>query len=106
LDRADWTGVSTEVRTAQISGPNVVLNVYRLYWINGMVTSSDYVAKALTAWSKLRGRGDDSALILAVIPQTSTAKDLPPILRDFISSISPSIERSLEAARASGREAK
>ena len=103
-DNVDWTGVLTQARTADISGPNIALDVYRLYWINGTVTSSDYVAKALTAWSKLRGRGDDSALILAYVPQTAQGKDMGPVLRDFIASTSSSIERTLETARAAGRE--
>jgi exosortase A len=103
-DNVDWTGVQTEARTAEISGPNVALEVYRLYWINGTVTSNDYMAKALTAWSKLRGRGDDSALVLAYMPQAAPGKDMGPVLRDFLASTSPSIERTLEATRASGRE--
>ena len=106
IDGVDWSGAPTQARTAEISGPNIVLDVYRLYWINGTVTSNDYVAKALTAWSKLRGRGDDSALILAYVPQTTAGKDMGSVLRDFVASASPSIEHSLEAARASGRDAR
>ena len=103
IDGVDWSGAPTQARTAEIAGPNVVLDVYRLYWINGAVTSNDYVAKALTAWAKLRGRGDDSALVLAYVPRATEGKDMAAVLRDFLAATSPAIERSLEAARASGR---
>jgi hypothetical protein len=52
---------------------------------------------ALIAWSKLRGRGDDSALIVAYSLQG--AQDSDKVLREFISSMSPSIERTLETTR-------
>src|SRR5439155_26308564 len=64
-DAVDWTGVQVRAQRAEISGADVRLEAYRLYWVNGTMTSSDYVAKALIAWSKLRGRGDDSALVVA-----------------------------------------
>jgi exosortase A len=105
-DNVDWNGTTTPASTAEISGPRVVLDVYRLYWINGAVTSNEYVAKLLTAWSKLRGRGDDSALILAYVPQSTEGQDMGPVLRDFVAASAPSIERSLEAARVSGQAAK
>lgn len=40
------------------------LVVWQLYWVNGSITSSDYMAKAYSALYRLAGRGDDSAVIL------------------------------------------
>jgi exosortase A len=97
-DNVDWAGGRAEAYRAEIAGPGSRLEAYRLYWINGTVTSSDYVAKALTAWSKLRGHGDDSALIVVYTP-AAQSKGLSEALRDFVAAMSPSIERSLEAAR-------
>ena len=77
-DSVDWTGTRAPVYRAEISGPDITLDVYRLYWVNGTVTSSDYVAKALIAWSKLRGRGDDSALILIYSPQVGSGQEHGP----------------------------
>jgi EpsI family protein len=98
-DAVDWTGVQAPAQRAEISGPDVRLEAYQLYWVNGTTTSSDYVAKALIAWSKLRGRGDDSALIVIYSVQPASGKDIRSALRDFASAMSPSIENSLELAR-------
>ena len=101
-DNIDWAGGRSDAYRAEIAGPNSRLEAYRLYWINGTITSSDYVAKALTAWSKLRGRGDDSALIV-IFAQSAQAKGLSETLRDFATAMSPSIERSLLSAQGSSR---
>ena len=98
-ESVDWTGTGTTIQRSDISGPNGRFDVYRLYWINGALTSSDYVAKALIAWSKLRGRGDDSALIVLYTPQSGQGKNMSERMRDFASAMSPAIERTIEAAR-------
>jgi len=38
--------------------------VWRWYWIGGKLTSSDREAKLMTAWSRLTGAGDDSAVVM------------------------------------------
>jgi EpsI family protein len=78
------------------------LQAYRLYWVGGAVTSSQYMAKALQAWSKLSGRGDDAALIVIYTPRRSREDDSGSAVRAFARDMSPSIERALAAARASG----
>lgn len=40
------------------------LLAWQLYWINGRVTDSDYLAKAYTAWNRLQGRADTAAVIV------------------------------------------
>jgi EpsI family protein len=102
-DRVDWAGAHVEAYRAEIAGPDTHLQVYRLYWVNGAITSNDYVAKALIAWSKLRGRGDDSVLIVVYAPQPAPGKSVAATLQDFMAAMSPSIERSLEAARGGAR---
>jgi EpsI family protein len=77
--------------------------VYRLYWIAGHVTSSQYVAKALTAWSVLSGRGDDSALIVIYTPNPEPGRQGRDTLHDFASAMSPAIERALAMARGGPR---
>jgi len=44
------------------------LLAWRWYWINGRLTTSDYLAKAYTAFDKITGRGDDSAVIVVTTP--------------------------------------
>jgi exosortase A len=102
-DSVDWAGARTPVHRAEISGPDIHLDIYRLYWVNGTVTASDYVAKAVTAWSKLRGQGDDSALILMYAPQAASGKSMDAVLRDFAAALSPSIENTLDSAHAGSK---
>ena len=40
------------------------LLVWQIYWINGTLTSNDYLAKVYSAVYQLLGRGDDSAVIV------------------------------------------
>ena len=102
-DSVDWAGARAEAYRAEIAGPDTRLEAYRLYWVNGAITSSDYVAKALTAWSKLRGRGDDSALIVVYTKQPAPGRNATEALQDFMIAMSPSIERSLVAVRGGPR---
>ena len=67
-DSVEWMGRRVPVDRAEILGSRVRLEVFRLYWVDGRTTSSQYVAKALLAWSKLSGHGDDAALIVMYTP--------------------------------------
>lgn len=50
---------------AGVAGPGEErLIVWRWYWIGGKLTSSDREAKLMTAWSRLTGAGDDSAVVM------------------------------------------
>ena len=40
------------------------LIVWHWYWVGGRLTSSDREAKLMTAWSRLTGAGDDSAVVM------------------------------------------
>ncbi len=102
-DSVEWVGSPVSVHRAALSGRDVGLEIFRLYWVNGTVTASEYVAKALTAWSRLRGRGDDSALIVIYTTKPAPDKDVRDVLREFAASMSPAIERTLEAAHGASR---
>ncbi len=69
-------GAPLNVRTAELRGSTLAgeigaqrLTVWRLYWVNGILTSSDILAKAYTALYSLLGRGDDSAVIIVYAPK-------------------------------------
>jgi exosortase A len=64
-------GQPVAVRTAEFRGAAVGdhtnanrLLAWQIYWINGTLTSSDYLAKVYGAFYRLLGRGDDSAVII------------------------------------------
>jgi exosortase A len=98
-ENIEWADAQVEVHRAEIAETNARLVAYRLYWVNGTVTSSDYVGKALIAWSKLRGRGDDSALIVIYTLWPAAGTDVDAALRDFATAMSPSIVRLLYSTR-------
>ena len=98
-DTVRWSDSPVTVSRFELAGPNTFLDVFRLYWINGHVTSSDYVAKALMAWSKVTGQGDDSALIVIYAAEPGRGKGASDALQKFVAANSPSIEQALAIAQ-------
>jgi EpsI family protein len=88
-----------QVRTAEIlskeSGIESRFVVWQWYWVNGRLTTSDITAKLLTALSRLRGNGDDSAVIMLYAPATLA----PASLAAFAEAASPQIQQLLAASR-------
>jgi exosortase A len=101
--RVDWNGRETTVDRAELSGRDIRLEAITLYWIAGRITSDPYVAKALQAFAKLRGIGDDAALVAIYTPAIDGSERALELLRKFAEEMSPAIEHSLAAASASGR---
>jgi EpsI family protein len=90
----------TELRqvTSAESVPGRRLLVWRLYWVGGTVTASDYLAKAYTAWNRLTGRGDEAAVVVLY-----TAMDQPDEastrLASFLASHDAAIHQALVKAK-------
>jgi EpsI family protein len=74
------------------------LVAWQWYWIDGAITSRDPLAKALIAWSRLRGRGDDAAAIV-VYARGATVAAAQANLLAFVRNGWPSIAASLAKAR-------
>jgi len=102
-DEVTWDRRAVTSDRADLVGERVRLRVLSLYWIAGSVTSSAYVAKALQAWSKISGRGDDAALVVIYTPVASSSEAATRTLKQFAASVSPSIEATLRRAQESGR---
>lgn len=73
-------GDSVAIRTAELRGfpqPGQAndsrMTVWQIYWINGTLTSSDYLAKVYSAVQRLTGRGDNSAVIVIYTPKDQPA---------------------------------
>ena len=67
-------GQSLQLRTAEIRAVGGQrLTVWRWYWVNGWLTSNDYLAKAYEALSRLMGQGDDGAVIILYSPYDQAA---------------------------------
>jgi exosortase A len=99
LEPVPWNGREVDGERIALAGRLGKLEIYRLYWIAGQITSNDYVAKAWLALSKLTGRGDDSALVVIYTPADDHAAETA---HKFASDMSPAIERALATARAAG----
>jgi len=93
-------GGPVSVVQEELVGQGARLQAWRWYWINGRVTSSDYVAKLYTALDRLTGRGDDSAVVIVYAPMTD-ARDAQAgtTLGAFVSDMAPAIGARLEATR-------
>jgi exosortase A len=87
------------VKTAEIlsmeSGIESRIAVWQWYWINGRLTTSDIEAKWLTALSRIRGQGDDSAVVMLYAP----AGKSPERLSTFAAAAGPQIQQLLAATR-------
>ena len=88
-------GGKQEVHRAVLAGERERLVVYRLYWVDGKLTASDYGAKAQLAWSRLTGGSGDAALVVVFAPERE-GRDLA---RDALEALLPSIVRTLAVAR-------
>jgi exosortase A len=98
-DSIRWENRPARVDRSDLAGRTTDMQAFSLFWVDGRVTSSQYVAKALQAWSKLSGRGDDAALIVIYAARRRHDDDRRPSLRAFAQEMSPSIERTLDATR-------
>ncbi len=83
-------GMAQPVRTATLrappgaqSGNSGQLTVWQIYWVGGALTSSDYLAKAYSAWFRLTGRSDDSAVLILYAP-TGKAGEAEASLQQFL----------------------
>ena len=97
--RVSLDGRPVTVRTGRarsVDGTQIV--AWEWYWVDGILTSSDALAKALIAWSKLRGRGDDAAAVV-FYAREHDGRDANAILDTFVRDAWPDVQATLERAR-------
>ncbi len=99
-------GSLVAVRTAELRGSDVAgkiradsFVVWQIYWINGILTTSDYSAKVYSAFYRLIGRGDDSAVIIAYTTKTDQAERAETVLASFLTTNYATINALLRNAR-------
>lgn len=83
-------GAPQFIRTASLrsapgseGGTSGQLTVWQIYWVGGTLTSSDYRAKAYSAWYRLTGRSDDSTVIILYAPK-GMAGEAEALLQQFL----------------------
>ena len=101
-----FKGQPVQLRTAELrqsglglSGNQNRLLVWQVYWINGHLTSSDHLAKFYSAFYRLTGRGDDSAVLVLYTPQDSQGSNADALLESFVSDNQAAINTLLAGAR-------
>ncbi|MDD2882813.1 MAG: exosortase A [Rhodoferax sp.] len=75
------------------------LLVWQIYWINGRLTSNDYLAKFYSAFYRLTGQGDESAVIVVYTPQEDQTSSAQTVLETFMTQNYAAINTLLLAAR-------
>jgi exosortase A len=91
-------GQPVQAGAAELRGPGEQrLLVWQWYWINGRLTANQARAKAYTAWSRLTGQGDDSAVVIVYAPkgENGGADDLAA----FVEAAGAGIDAALHQAR-------
>ncbi len=94
-------GATVHVDTAELRGPDQRLVAWRWYWVAGRYTASERAAKLWLAYSRLLGRGDDSAVIVVFTPKNGSATEAQRVLEAFVAALGPAIDRGL--AQTAGR---
>lgn len=90
-------GTPRTIVSAHIRGrAGDVLLAWKWYWIGGSLTANDAWAKAAIAWSKLTGRGDDSALVVVYTGDGDAAAGT---LQSFVRDAWPSVAAMLTNAQ-------
>ena len=78
------------------------MRVWQLYWVDGQWLVSDAAAKLHGAFSRLMGRGDDSAVILLSADDSSPAAADAALAR-FVASGLPGLRLTLDGLRRSAQ---
>jgi EpsI family protein len=96
---AGANGALPSARFAELHGGGTQLVAWQWYWVDGMLTSSPYVAKAYLAFAKLISGRDDSAVVIVYSlkdPLNDTSKKA---LDEFVKDMWPSISQILDHTR-------
>jgi EpsI family protein len=102
-----WTGVGEfpvkeasgpgtfDVRETQLRSQAQRLLIWDWFRIAGHDLVNPYLAKALLAWRKLAGRGDDGTAIIIATPYADQSRPPTAVLSEFMRAMLPSIDAAL-----------
>ncbi len=92
-------GRNLEVRSTEIRGASHRLLVWNWYWVDGRLTSNDYIAKAYLVWAKLHGRSDDSAIVALYTTKDQYEDESRGTLESFVAGMWPNIDDALRTSQ-------
>ena len=96
-----WAGAAFTARTTELERRDERFQAWRWYWIDGWLTSNDYVAKALLALAKLFGRGDDAAAVVLYAVEDEAGGSAKRAMEAFARDMAGEVNGVLERARGS-----
>ena len=96
-----WAGEAFTARTTELERQGERFQAWRWYWIDGWLTSNDYVAKVLLALARLSGRGDDAAAIVLYAAEDEAGGGAERAMTAFARDMAPGVNDVLERARGS-----
>ena len=85
-------------RTAVVAGKEQRLAVWQWYWVDGYITTSDYVAKSLQAVAMLRGHSDPVAWVVIYTATEMDEAQARGTLKSFAHDMRAPIEAMLQRA--------
>ena len=94
-----WGERSETVHAASIRVGDTIISARQWYWIDGRMTSSDYLAKALLVLQKLTGHGDDGAYVVIYTDATGSQADAARALDDFGRAMGAAVDTRLSERR-------
>lgn len=112
--QAQWPGAQLPVASATLrrtsgglttSGTERLL-AWRWYWVDDRFTASDAAAKLLGAWGRVRGWGDDGAIVVVYTPldpqltEAQAQERAQATLRAFVQANGAALQDSLRRTRA------
>jgi exosortase A len=94
-------GVGPDVLESRLSSERGALVAWHWYWAGGKWTVHPEEVKLRQALDRLRGRGDDAAVVVVYTVPSASLKDddSAKVLKGFVSSMGPSIKAALETTR-------
>ncbi len=87
-----------DVRSSVITNDRERFAVWRWFWVDGHVTSSEYVAKLYEALAMLRGHGDPVAWVVVFTPTERDEPEVRTTLQAFATAMREPIEAVLRKA--------
>lgn len=89
-----------EINQYQLTSHKSKLLIWRWYWLINEQTANPYVAKAILAFNKILGYGDDGAEIILAAPYASQPEEAATILQNFTDDMMPAIIELLQLTQA------
>ncbi|HKO87445.1 MAG TPA: exosortase A [Burkholderiales bacterium] len=79
------------------------LFAWQWFWVDGRLTANRYMAKVYLVLAKLRGHGDDSAVVVIYAPHAEFSTEPPEILTQFAAEMGDNIQAQLTATQRAGK---